>query len=269
MNIEYRCRGGYMKIALFFDIDGTLLDALENKVTEDTLEVLKYLKEFEEVDCYIATGRSKEATLFLKSYLNYFKGFVYTNGSEVEVDGKILYEEYLTKEAQEEVVQFANDNKISYGLIEQDVTNLCFFDEFAKKNFLDFLSMPYKTITNPLASYNYSSAWLFAPDKKLLNYPGIHSKLLSWGSYGADIVNPTMDKAKGIKVIRNNYNYDIIVSFGDAINDIGMFQQSDISFLVKRGESNLQKYATFKVDNIKIGLDKLKELKRKVDRNHQ
>jgi HAD superfamily hydrolase (TIGR01484 family) len=89
-------RGDVMdKKAIFFDIDGTLYDNDAHGVLDETKKVLKQLSKREDVDCYLATGRSYPAVLFLKDILPYFKGFNLANGSYVEYKGKLLFEKPL------------------------------------------------------------------------------------------------------------------------------------------------------------------------------
>ena len=61
--------------------------------------------------------------------------------------------------------------------------------------------------------------------------------------YWCEIMPKKATKGKAILILKNLLNCDKIISFGDAINDIPMFQISDECFAVENAVDELKKYS--------------------------
>lgn len=65
------------------------------------------------------------------------------------------------------------------------------------------------------------------------------------GKYYLEIFSESASKANGIKYLRNEYGFDEIVCFGDNLNDLTMFEESDIKIAVGNAVNELKKSADF------------------------
>lgn len=67
--------------------------------------------------------------------------------------------------------------------------------------------------------------------------------------YWCEIMPRKATKAEAIKTLKNLWNCDRIVSFGDAVNDIPMFRMSDECYAVENAVPELKRVATGIVDS--------------------
>lgn len=65
------------------------------------------------------------------------------------------------------------------------------------------------------------------------------------GKYYLEIFSDKASKANGIKYLRNEYGFDEVVCFGDNLNDLPMFAESDIKIAVDNAKPELKAVADF------------------------
>lgn len=63
-------------------------------------------------------------------------------------------------------------------------------------------------------------------------------------SYWCEIMPITASKANGILQLKETYNFDRVVTFGDAINDVPMFKISDECYAMNNACEELKTIAT-------------------------
>lgn len=86
-----------MKRAVFFDIDGTLLDC-QSGIRYMTPRVKKAIRELQNRDDYVFIASGRPYAFISKELLNFgFNGFIFTNGSQVIVENKLIYERKFNK----------------------------------------------------------------------------------------------------------------------------------------------------------------------------
>lgn len=135
-----------MKKAVFFDIDGTLLDCL-NGINEITPRVRWAIRALQAEGNYvfIATGRPYA---FLNDAINNFgfDGFVLTNGAYVVVNDKCIFKNSIKKDFIKELATNLEKRNIQYILqgetysyIKNEYKELhCFYDSFSiSKKYLE------------------------------------------------------------------------------------------------------------------------------------
>ena len=93
-----------MKRAIFFDIDGTLIDCL-NGLTDITPRVKKSIHALQANGDYVFIATGRPYAFLSEALLNFgFDGFVLTNGAQVTVKDKLIYKEPIDKDFVKEIV---------------------------------------------------------------------------------------------------------------------------------------------------------------------
>lgn len=60
-----------------------------------------------------------------------------------------------------------------------------------------------------------------------------------------EVFSAKASKANGLKFLRQEYGFDKIVSFGDNLNDLSMFKESDVKIAVSNARDELKQQADF------------------------
>lgn len=107
-------KGQKMNRAIFFDVDGTILDSM-NGQTEMSEAVTKAIHKLQEQGDYvfIATGRPYS---FISDYLLGFgfDGFLLNNGAHIMMNQKTIYKKPLEHQVVKEITQALDQMKIEY-----------------------------------------------------------------------------------------------------------------------------------------------------------
>ena len=69
------------------------------------------------------------------------------------------------------------------------------------------------------------------------------------GFYNLEIYSDKSSKANSIKGIMHTFNFDRLISFGDNLNDIPMFEISDECYAVKNAVQELKDLSTSVIDS--------------------
>ena len=103
-----------MKRAVFFDIDGTLLDCL-NGITDITPRVKKAIRALQADGDYVFIATGRPHAFISEALLNFgFDGFVLTNGAHVKVKDKCIYKESINKDFIKELIYNFEEHNIQY-----------------------------------------------------------------------------------------------------------------------------------------------------------
>jgi hypothetical protein len=65
------------------------------------------------------------------------------------------------------------------------------------------------------------------------------------GNYYLEVFSHTASKSNGIKFLRENYGFENIICFGDNLNDLSMFRESDICVAVGNAKPEVKAAADF------------------------
>ena len=74
----------------------------------------------------------------------------------------------------------------------------------------------------------------------LIMYKDIYDK----ESYLLEVYSTRATKANGIKKLKGEGNYTKVISFGDQLNDLNMFQEADEAYAVGNAVKEIKKIAT-------------------------
>lgn len=244
------------RIALFFDIDGTLFDEATKSVLPSTIKMLDELKSKGIYDLYLSTGRSLETLGKINEYKEYFTGMNLTNGQEIYINGKTYYGDMFDKEVLTRLLKASEERNNPLGLILKDDIIMNFITEESTYTFTTYIKA---TVTNldhkPFdLSRDVMQVWLFAKNEDIEHYKEefMDVLFLNWGHYGADVIPFGASKARGINHIKSimGYKKENMYAFGDGDNDTFMFEAVGTSVAMGNGSKLAKAKATFITDDI-------------------
>lgn len=206
---------------VFFDIDGTLLTK-EHKLPDDTRESIRQLQE-NGMKVAIATGRSPfhlepvAKELGIDTYISF-------NGSYVVSEGKVVYENALTKESLAMLGEMAG--RFEHPLVYLG-TEECFANKENHPHVIESFQSLKLSAPECLADYWKENviyqAFLFCQKHEEESYQDILSSVSSvrWHNFAMDIMPLNGSKALGIEAMLAHLGIPAsqAVAFGDGLND--------------------------------------------------
>lgn len=258
-----------MKKAVFFDVDGTLIDCL-NGITDITPRVKKSIRKLQAEGNYVFVATGRPYAFLNDNLLNFgFDGFVLTNGAYVQVRDKCIYKKSINKSCIKDLVDKFNRLNIQYML--QGETYSYIKDEYKKlRSVYDAYKIPEKYLkgkykTEEVDVYKIE---LLCSDKKGIDY------CLSLKDDGYDYICDTKTgyfelysrantKASGILKVLDFLNIPLENSyaFGDGKNDIEMLSTVGCGIAMGNAHASVKNYAeeitdTVQNDGIALGIEK-------------
>ncbi|MGQ4005454.1 Cof-type HAD-IIB family hydrolase [Francisellaceae bacterium CB300] len=260
-----------MKKAFFFDIDGTLVHKVGDKlaVSEKNIEAILKLRE-QGYKTFIATGRTHGFVPPLVLDLP-MDGFITANGSVVEIDNKVIYEKLFPQDAINHVLEFCEKHNHDW-LFEG---KLAYTNNLESQALISF----YKNVVvnkDKIFEANYSNlddkviynALILGDDidvmglQHTLGNGYVTAPHLGHGYVDCYLEGNT--KADGIdKAIKHLGLEDYqTYAFGDGNNDLEMFERVDVAVAMEnasdelKAKANLITKANYQ-DGVYYGLKKL------------
>lgn len=257
---------------VFFDVDGTLIDWTKGvtKPTESTKKSINKLKENGYLTM-LATGRPRNGMNEDLISLG-FDGYIGSNGAYIEMNNKVLLDESLDKELLKEILDFLEENKITY-MIEGQAIN--YVADLKDKKLVEFIS------DASLGIENFTEDWdrdtvkvgklivLGESEKEYKitseRFKGYDIAYMNNAAFGAfEMFDPKYTKGHAVARLLEtlNINRDNSYAFGDGENDVEMFQIVKHGIAMGGYHKKLEQYAydfTEDVENegITKGLEKL------------
>ena len=225
-----------MKKAIFFDIDGTLLDYM-NGIVDITPKVKQAIHSLQEEGHYVFIATGRPYAFLSKSILDFgFDGFVLANGAHVIIKNKTIFSEYLDKSFVSNLVDELENLNIQY-VLEGDTVGVS--KELFKVNYsLDDIGI-------------YKIEMMCPNDEtveKCLNivqrnedYDYVNSIALK----SFELYSKKNTKATGIIKALEYLDIDINNSyaFGDGKNDIEMLETVGCGIAMGNACDSIKKYA--------------------------
>lgn len=248
-----------MKKAVFFDIDGTLIDCL-NGITDITPRVKEAIRALKAKGNYIFIASGRPYAFLSENIRNFgFDGFVLTNGAHVQVEEKTLYKGALEKDFIKELVYNFEQLNIEYMLQGERYS---YIKDKHKKlhSFYDSFSISKKYLQG---NYNDEEIDTYKIEA-LCNDEKGREYFLSLGdskyNYANDIeknffevYSKSNSKASGILKVLDYLNIPIENSyaFGDGRNDIEMLSTVGCGIAMGNADDFVKSYAKKVTDTVK------------------
>ena len=249
------------KKAIFFDIDGTLIDITKGQL-QMTAKVQAAIMELraEGHHTFIASGRPY-------SYLDpelresgAFDGFVLMNGAAVILDGKTIFSQPLLHDTVMEIIALCKRENVQY--ILQGVRQVYLHPEFHELRrfyadigidtdaFLyDFEDETTETYKMEIWSEDKGGHGIF---KKLLAWPGLSGLMDPFHKQNMEVYASDISKASGILHALDYMKIPVEQSyaFGDGLNDLEMMDTVGTSFAMGNGQPEVKARADIVVPGI-------------------
>lgn len=260
-----------MKKAIFFDIDGTLLDYMDG-ITDITPKVKQAINSLQEEGHYVFIATGRPYAFLSKSILDFgFNGFILANGAHVIINNKTIFSEYLDKSFVRNLVEELENLNIQYVLEGEYYAYMK--DSF--KEFHDFYDSV--GVSKELFNVNYSlndievyKVEMMCPNDEIVeeclrivqrneDYDYVNSIALK----SFELYSKKNTKATGIIKALEYLDIDISNSyaFGDGKNDIEMLETVGCGIAMGNACDSIKIYAkeittSIYDDGVAFGIEK-------------
>lgn len=233
----------------YFDVDGTLLDNLNHKISDSTKQSLIQLKE-KGYKVALCTGRNLEGILDLDLIdLIEWDAFILANGSQLmDRNLKLIDEITFDKELIHEM-----DKAISGPLLLEGDVNFITKESHDKLNqsFKHFGIEPYdvkpyqdEKVFNVLC-YDFNEI-----EGELLEKVNANCEVFEDQLGNMEIINIKSGKHNGIQRINEILNLSRYAGFGDGENDVEFLKHAPVSVAMGNGCQNVKDVSSYTTDTV-------------------
>lgn len=234
--------------AVFFDIDGTLMDTKRGIVPESAINAIQALKK-QDIKVFVATSRTDGEFGNFQKYIDEigFDGIISCGGALLRYNDQIINKEIMKHNDVMKIVEYCSKNKL--GLRYQSDIN-CHLDEEPSKEVYDSF----------IYFYNFCPSTKKYENENVINLLGFGNKenyddimnmcediegILYSDAF--ELLKKGVSKASGIKKMCELLGIDISSSlaFGDAENDIEMLKTAGIGVAMGNACESCQEAADY------------------------
>ena len=262
-----------MDKAIFFDIDGTILDR-EHGIAEITPRVAAAMRKLQAAGdkIFIATGRP--VSFIYKEILDFgFDGFVTTNGGLVLAGGEVIFESHLNIDGVKKICARAESENINYILESYPNTylprNFTAAEKFCKDIGVDYTKFIRDFDFNKIS---VSKIECMTARQDLENLDEIYKEMLATSGFTGwedafhyrtmEIYSDTVSKATGILKVLEHFKIPVKNSFafGDGLNDREMIQTVGTGIVMGNAKDDLKRFGKYVVpsvhdDGVAVGIE--------------
>ena len=239
-----------------FDIDMTLLNHEDYKITHSALLAIEKLREQGHI-IVLATGRNPENS-DSKQFVDIVKpdAVIGLNGTLVKVGEEKIFEHFFDKDVLRGLAKYVEGKECSIGLTLEDKDyffNPHIIDAYDIKRWGQHFRKFYpaeELFDLPIRTLTYIGPVEGAKDIEK-KFPTLKLPLFA-GMFGADVVEKVASKAEGLKRLCKYFGVDLkdTVSFGDSMNDKEILEESGLGIAMGNSIEELKQYADYVTDNI-------------------
>ncbi|MCI1640164.1 MAG: Cof-type HAD-IIB family hydrolase [Bacteroidales bacterium] len=234
--------------AVFFDIDGTLVDFGREEMDDDTVSALDELRE-SGVLLFICSGRPRSLIHNLRDYR--FDGICCMNGAAAFIGDEMIYSDPINMEDAGMIAKIVEENRISAAaFLEKDVYLNFENDIYSDvKKLLHLPFIPFKPMTEVIKEPVYeftiymdqlTETKSFKPFLKNISFP-------RWNASFSDAVPANASKAAAMNFMISRFGIkrDETMAFGDGGNDISMLKAAGIGVAMGNAGEDVKEAADF------------------------
>lgn len=260
-----------MKKAVFFDIDGTLLEYL-NGITDITPKVKQAIHDLQKKGHYVFIATGRPFSFLSKPILDIgFDGFILANGAHIIINNETVYSEFLDKNFLNNLIKELDGFKIQYVLEGEHFSYMK--DEFKEfHDFFDHVGVSKKLFKSDYSINNLEICkveMLCSNDEiakeclKIVQQNKDYDYVNSIALKSFELYSKKITKATGILKVLDYLNIDLKDSyaFGDGKNDIEMLETVGCGIAMGNADESVKKHAkeitsSIYDDGVAIGINK-------------
>ena len=255
------------------DLDGTLLNN-NGALSEYTISVLNKLND-NNINFSIATARTPATVVPILSEVNINLPIIVMNGAAIYdlKSNKYITYNSIPKTTTSKILDILKDNNISGFCYTIDNNHIfAYYDKISnicQASFLNSrLGSPLKTFVNgPIPKDSDIIHFLLMDNnvhEKIKDIDGLYfvayEDIYNKEVYTLEIYSEKSSKANAIKYLMDEFKFNKLISFGDNLNDIPMFELSDECFAVSNATDALKNISTSIIEsNMNNGVAKYLE----------
>ncbi|HGC8608521.1 TPA: HAD-IIB family hydrolase [Streptococcus agalactiae] len=267
--------------AVFFDIDGTLLNDRKN-VQKSTIKAIRNLKD-QGILVGLATGRGPS---FVQPFLeNLGLDFAVTyNGQYIYSRSEIIYTNQLSKTTVYRLIRYAGARRreislgTASGLLGSGIIGLGtsrlgqIVSSLVPRKWAKAIERSFKHFIRRIKPQNIDSLMIILREpiyqvvlvategeSERIQKQFLRVKLTRSSPYSMDVISEEQSKVKGIERVGQRYGFDLseVIAFGDSDNDIEMLSQVGIGVAMGNASQQVKENARYTTaDNNDDGISK-------------
>lgn len=255
--------------AVFFDIDGTLLNDRKH-VQKSTQQAIKNMKK-QGILVGVATGRGPAFVAPFMENLGLDCAITY-NGQYIFTRDRVLYQNQLPKSTVYRVIKYASEQRrdislgTSSGLVGSNIINMGtsrfgqWLSRIIPKRWTKIVTRSFKHIVRRVKPQSLNSLMTLMrqpvfqivlvatkeqSDRIAEQFP--HLTITRSSPYSADLISKGMSKIKGIARVAREFDIEMseVMAFGDSDNDIEMLSGVGLSVAMGNATEQIKKIASY------------------------
>ncbi|MGM0112150.1 HAD family hydrolase [Enterococcus sp. DIV0187] len=233
---------------MFFDLDGTLWNNNDPKLSEKLVQTLKCMQQ-KEYSLFINTGRTFRAIPKEIKQAIKWDGFICNNGQMVyDCDGSMLFSHNYPEAIYTRLLEIANENDLCMEIktsIKRYLTREC--DDLVKIAHQYFgLEIPEvlgHTIIDPT---EVTAMMVYGKKEELDLFNTVDEINVVHGeSYFADLMLRGINKYSGLNYMKEYKSINFCIAFGDSNNDYEMLKYADIGIAMGNSSNEIKGIADY------------------------
>ncbi|MBE1555844.1 Cof-type HAD-IIB family hydrolase [Sporosarcina limicola] len=232
---------------VFFDVDRTITDHENGRISENTKEAIKVLKN-KGLRVVAATGRPLSMCREIRGLG--IDTFITANGAYVKHNQEVVHKVPMDKNVIREVFEFAHTENHGLSFFTEDFSMNGVKDAEVLNALKETLSLnEYPAINQLIYNQEVYLMCLYATDetveKYIRKFP--HLTFKRWHPFVLNVLQEEVSKSLAIIKVLQYFDIDKseAIAFGDGENDIDMLELVGLGVAMGNGNENLKKVADF------------------------